>query len=137
VSVGLSKVDEQQIEDVLHRMVTTWNDHDMDAFGELLWDDTVALNYIGSLARNREEFSAALRFMHTNVYEKSVLTASTDLIRAVAPGVVVAVVRNDLTPDPSDRGATLRGRWITVLVQRDDEWRIASFQNTKLQEDVN
>ena len=135
--MSLSEVDEGQINALLDGMVKTWNAHDMDAFGELLWHDAVALQYIGTLSRNKEEFISGLRFMHSTAYRTCRLSSSTDLIRAVAPGVAVAVVRNDLAPDMSDPTTVLRGRYITVLVEREGEWRIASFQNTQLRDDVN
>jgi uncharacterized protein (TIGR02246 family) len=124
------------VESVLGGIVAAWNAHDMDAFGDLLWDDVVAVNYVGMLASGRDEFVAGLRAIHATIYRDSVLTTTTELVREIAPGVVVVVERNDLAGDARDPTVTFRQRSTTVLVQRNGGWRAASFQNTRLRDDV-
>lgn len=128
------ETDELEIKAVLDGFVAAWNAHDMDAFGKLLWDDVVAVNWVGVLASGREDFVSGLRYIHSTIYRDSVLSTTTELMRAIAPHVVVAVERNDLTGDARDPSATFRQRSTTVLVQRGGTWRAASFQNTRLRE---
>jgi uncharacterized protein (TIGR02246 family) len=109
--------DETQINAVLDGIVAAWNAHDMDSFSELRWDDVVAINYVGMLASGREPFVAGLRHIAT-IYRESVLTTTTEGMWEIAPYVVVAVERNDLTGDKRDPSTTFRQRSTTALVQR-------------------
>lgn len=128
--------DELEIRAVLNGCEAAWNAHDMDAMGELLWDDVVAVNWVGMLAAGRDDFISGLRTIHATIYRDSVVSTTTELLREIAPRVVVAVQRNDLTGDARDPSATFRQRSTTVLVQREGTWRVASFQNTRLRDDV-
>ena len=132
----MRETDKTQIQAVLDAGVAAWNAHDIDALLELQWDDMVAINYVGMLASSRRASLSGLRQIHSTFYSESVLSASTELMWEVAPHVVLVVQRNDLTGDARDPGTTFRQRSMTVLVERDGEWRQAAFQNTRLRDDV-
>jgi uncharacterized protein (TIGR02246 family) len=131
-SPALASEDEKRVRAVVAEFANTWNRHDMKAMHELDTDDVEWINVVGNHWRGKATVYKGHDTIHRTIAAKSEMSVEETLIRAIAPGVAVAVATMKfspaITPSGEVRAAKTRGTFI--LVKSDSGWKIAHFQNT-------
>jgi uncharacterized protein (TIGR02246 family) len=116
--------------EIAARFTGAWNRHDMDEFGRLFRDDASFVNVIGIRMQGRDEIQQMHANIHATHYRDSHLLFEVNDARELAPGVIVAGVRSQLSGDERAPGE-VRDSLITLVAdRRGDEWGIAAAQNT-------
>ncbi len=126
---------EAAIQAVLHRLAEAWNAGDAAAYAQLFTEDADYVTFFGMNLPGRATIESAHRALFEGPLHGSRLTGDggSAKIRFLRPDVAVAVMgggsslTGEAATDPS-RASTVT----FVLVEADDGWRIASFQNTRV-----
>jgi len=125
----------EAIHDVLSRLTDAWNAGDAEAYARLFTEDADYVTFFGVNFPGRVTIESAHRALFEGPLRGSKLIGGGDgaKVRFLRPDVAVAVVGggSSLTGE----AATDPGRASTltfVLVKDDEDWRIASFQNTRV-----
>ncbi|MET0692786.1 MAG: SgcJ/EcaC family oxidoreductase [Propionibacteriaceae bacterium] len=119
---------QQGIQQSFDRMTAAWDAGDADAFAAEFTEDASYVIYVGLTYFGR----AAIRDAHVPVFEKwqkgSRLSMTVLDIRVVADGVAVVTTEGGL-----GKGRSIKHDKVQtyVMVDTDDGWRCAAFQNTK------
>jgi uncharacterized protein (TIGR02246 family) len=125
---------EAAIQAVLHGLTEAWNAGDAEAYARLFTEDADYVTFFGVNFPGRATIESSHRALFEGPLRGVKLTSGgAAKIRFLRPDVAVAVVGggSSLTGE----AATDPGRASTVtfvLVEGDDGWRIASFQNTRV-----
>jgi uncharacterized protein (TIGR02246 family) len=132
----LSADAKSQIANVINALTDSWNRHDMTTYAAQFTDDADFVNVIGMHWRGRPEIEARHTDVHRTIFRNSKLQTLDYSLRLLAPGVVLAHIRWEMTGHESPPGANfadVRHGVITgVLVGHDGHWRIAAFHNTDI-----
>jgi len=116
--------------DVAVRFAGAWNRHDMDELGSLFREDASFVNVVGTRMRGREEIRGAHAKVHAGPYRASHLTVEVEDARVLAPVVIVAELRTQISGDERAPGQVRDTRLMLVLDEREGHWGIAAGQNT-------
>ncbi|MFH9725072.1 SgcJ/EcaC family oxidoreductase [Streptomyces sp. NPDC017254] len=118
------------VQAVLNRLVTAWERHDAEAYGELFTEDATYITYVGTFYRGRRDIVESHRTLFAGFLKGTRLADEVLDIRFYGPGVAVV----------NGRGDTYKGKrpeklgkiqTYTLVRETDGQWRIAAFQNTK------
>ena len=128
-------MEDQAVLEIVRRLETSWNAHDMDAFGELFADDADFVNVFGMRWRDKKTIREEHRALHNSVFRKSTLTTRDTTVSFPAPDVAIARSSWDLVglmsltgePQPDRRGILTH-----VLKKRKGQWVIILSQNTDI-----
>lgn len=129
----MTNQDERGVREVVRKLEASWNDHDMDAFGELFAENADFVNVIGMRWRSRSQIREEHRALHQNVFSKSMLTTGETTVLFPCPDVAVARSHWSLTglmdpegvPQPANNGVLTH-----VLKLQNGRWMIIVSQNT-------
>lgn len=112
------------------RFASAWNRHDMEELGRLFRDDASFVNVAGVRMRGRDEIQQTHANIHAGPYRDSHLLVEVEEARELAPGVIVAHLRSQLSGDERAPGEVRDSLLTLVIDRRGDEWGIAAAQNT-------
>jgi uncharacterized protein (TIGR02246 family) len=121
--------DQAAIAAVPGRLVAAWAAQDADAFADLFHPDgTMVLP--GVYQSGRDNIRAFMTAAYAGPYKGTSVTGTPIDIKPLAPGAVALLTEGGVIAagetELSDEAA-IRASWI--LVKRDDEWRLAVYQN--------
>jgi uncharacterized protein (TIGR02246 family) len=111
------------------RMIAAWAAHDADAFADLFTEDG-ALILPGVYKKGRAEIREFMANAYETHYKDTTVTGELIDMKPLAPGAVAVLTVGGVLPTgESELSAAnaIRASWI--LVKRDDEWKLAVYQN--------
>lgn len=117
------------------RVIETWNAHDMKSFARLFRNDADFVNVYGAWWTSRVEIENEHVATHASVFRKSLLSAKEIRIKFLRPDVASLHMKWDLAGLVGPNGTELpprSGVLAYILVKDDDEWQIATGQNTDI-----
>ena len=127
---------QSQIAIIISALTDSWNRHDMTTYAAQFTDDADFVNAIGMHWRGRPEIEARHADVHRSIFRNSRLQTLDYSLRLLAPGVVLAHIRWEMTGHESPPGAKFsdvrHGVITSVFVEHDGHWRIAAFHNTDI-----
>lgn len=112
---------------------TTWNTHDMAAFGRLLTDDVDWVNVDSYRGHGREMVEQGHARVHATKFKDSVLTIKDVQVALLTPNVALAHVTWGIRGDRNNDGTAREPReglftWVTVF--DGTSWKIRASHNT-------
>ncbi len=123
--------DERAIEALLRRVTDGWNDGDGDAFAKPFDEEANYVVATGDRLDGRREIAAVHQRLFDGIFRGTRLWSRPVDVRYLAPDVVVICSEGAiLFPGEEEGSVEPNGLTTTVCTKRQDEWRIASFQNT-------
>jgi len=127
------RYDETEVRALYRQILSAWNRRNADAMAELFDVDGVAIGFDGSELEGREGIAAA----HRQIFEDHPTGAFVGKMRTVrflCPEVgVLSAVAGMVPPGQADIDPSLNAVQTVVAVKRDNQWRVALFQNTPAQ----
>ncbi|WP_330295908.1 SgcJ/EcaC family oxidoreductase [Streptomyces sp. NBC_00503] len=118
------------VQTVLSRLVTAWERHDAEAYGELFTEDATYITYVGTFYQGRRDIVESHRTLFAGFLKGTRLADEILGIRFHGPGVAVVNGRGDTYKGKRpERLAKIQT--YTLVREGDGQWRIAAFQNTK------
>lgn len=113
--------------------ITTWNSHDMVAFGKLLTEDVDWVNVDAGRGKGREMVEQGHVRVHAGKFKDSVMTLNKVEVAVLKPDVALVHVAWGLRGDRNDDGTPRQPReglftWVTV--KEGGAWKIRASHNT-------
>ncbi|CAN7168640.1 SgcJ/EcaC family oxidoreductase [Bosea sp. LjRoot237] len=115
---------------------SAWNTHDMKAFANLYHEDCIFIAWTGAKWLSRDMVEKGHAEVHKTVFRDSAQRKRIDSIHFLAPDVALVHLWSTLTGDTRQPDKVVRSRNTLILTKRDGEWKILSFQNTRLADNV-
>ena len=122
--------DDRIVSDIVGELEKAWNAADGAGFARPFADDADFVNIRGDHFRTREVIAKGHQVIFDTMYKGSVVRYHVTDMRAVTPEVLVAHVKSRLTAPTGPLAGEHGSLFTLVLVQRDNDWRIAAFHNT-------
>ena len=122
--------DDRIVSDIVGELEKAWNAADGAGFARPFADDADFVNIRGDHFRTREVIAKGHQVIFDTMYKGSVVRYQVTDVRAIAPGVLVAHAKATLTAPTGPLAGEHGSLFTLVLVQHDNEWRIAAFHNT-------
>ena len=143
----------QDVRTVIAGFATTWNRHDMNAFGKLFAPDAEFVNVAGDLRTGRQSIQAQHAYIHGaipadssgfsaddrryyGIFKNSTPKLERIDVRLLRNGTAIAHVNWELLGDERTHDPR-RGVFLFVLTRQDATWQIAAAQNTEIHRTVN
>ena len=144
--------DAKDVRSVITGFATTWNRHDLDAFGKLFAPDADFVNVAGSLWIGRQAIQAQHAYAHgvipadspgfserdhpyNGIFKNSTITFNQVDVRFLRKDVAIAHVSWELLGDARTQSPR-RGMLLFVLTGQNTGWLIAAAQNTEINRTV-
>lgn len=144
--------DAEDVRSVVAAFATTWNRHDLDAFGKLFAPDADFVNVAGVLWTGRQSIQAQHAYSHGvipvdspgfsegdrryyGIFKNSTLKFDQIDVRLPRKEVAIAHVNWELLGDDRTQNPR-RGVFIFVLTRQNVGWLIAAAQNTEINRTV-
>src|SRR5262249_42151746 len=121
---------EQIVSNLVGELEKAWNAADGAGFARAFADDADFVNIRGLHFRTRENIAKGHQEIFDTIYKDSIVRFQVAAVRAIAPGVLVAHVRSKLKAPTGPLAGEHSSLFTLVLVQDQNDWRIAAFQNT-------
>jgi uncharacterized protein (TIGR02246 family) len=109
---------------------TAWNKHDMEALGQLFFEDADFVNVVGLHMRGRESIKEGHGAAHAGPYTDSTLDVEVDDAKEFVPGAVIAHWQTQLEGDARAPGQIRRTLMTVILERRASTWKIVAAHNT-------
>ena len=130
-------LDEAPIRRLAKGFVAAWNEHDAAGMAAQFAEDADCVTLGGDWLRGRAAIEADLAGDHATVFRASVLALTDAQVRFLRPGIAVAHVAFTLRGLTGRDGTLLpltANSIVTLTVVQDGAmWRIAAFQNTRIE----
>jgi uncharacterized protein (TIGR02246 family) len=136
---AFSPADEAAVRTLVNEFANTWNQHDMKAMHDLDTDDVEWINVVGHHWRGKATVTKGHVAIHKGMVAQVDMSVESATIRSIAPTVAVAVatMRFGASRDPRYPWVTAaKSRGSFTMVKRDGIWKIAHFQNTVIDPNV-
>jgi uncharacterized protein (TIGR02246 family) len=121
-------------DDIARMFEAAWNAHDMQALGDLFYDDATFVNRFGRLARGVDAIVALHAPIHETIYRGS--TLENEVADTTPIGDDVAIVhfwsRLKVTAAHPAGPHAVDTLALAVLARRDGGWRVQAFENVSL-----
>jgi hypothetical protein len=144
--------DAKDVHNVVAGFATTWNRHDLDAFGKLFAPDADFVNVAGHLWTGRQSIQAQHAYIHGvipvdspgfsdedrryyGIFKDSTLKFDQFDVRFLRKQVAIARVNWELLGDARAQNPR-RGLFMFVLTRQNVGWLIAAAQNTEINRTV-
>ena len=121
---------ERIISGIVSELEKAWNAADGAGFARPFAEDGDFVNIRGEHYRTREEIARGHQGIFDNIYKGSVNRYQLADARAIAPTVLLAHVRATLKVPTGQLAGIHNALFTLVVVQTENEWRIAAFHNT-------
>ena len=144
--------DENAVRDAVAGFAQSWNNHDMDAFGELFTTDADFVNVAGDRWKGRQDIQMQHAYSHGTIplgskgfeelrryygiFKSSTMRFTQIDARFLKPDVAVAHASWELIGDTRTTNPR-NGLFTFVLVRQNGVWLIAAAQNTEIHRAVN
>jgi uncharacterized protein (TIGR02246 family) len=128
--------DRAAIEGLFTAWEAAWASHDMKAFAALYHEDCVFIAWTGAKWLGRDAVEKGHAEVHKTFFRNSIQRKRIDGVRFLAPDVALVHLWSTLTGDERQPDKVVRSRNTLVLTKHDGAWRILSFQNTRLADNV-
>ncbi|MCX4777733.1 SgcJ/EcaC family oxidoreductase [Streptomyces sp. NBC_01264] len=115
---------------VLDRLVSAWERHDAEAYGELFTEDATYITYVGTFYRGRRDIVDSHRALFSGFLKGTRLADEILDVRFYGPDTAVVNGRGDTYKGKRPAKLT-KIQTYTLVRDADGSWRIAAFQNTK------
>jgi len=142
----------EAVRKVVVGFATTWNRHDLEAFGKLFAPDANFVNVIGLLWTGRQSIQEHIAYSHGvipadspgfsaadrryyGIFKNSTMNFDQVDVRLLRPDVAEAHVSWELSGDLRVENAR-RGVFVFVLTRRAAGWLIATVQDTEINRTV-
>ena len=154
VTSGLAAApnDAKDVHNVVAGFATTWNRHDLEAFGKLFAPDADFVNVAGSLWVGRQSIQAQHAYTHGvipadspgfsegdrpyhGIFKNSTIEFNQVDVRFLQKDVAIAHVSWQLLGDARTQSPR-RGVFLFVLTHQNPGWLIAAAQNTEIDRTV-
>ena len=127
------RFDETEVRSLYRQILSGWNRRNADAIADLFDDDGVAIGFDGSELNGRAEISE----IHREIFNDHQTGAFVGRVRSVrflnSGAAVLSAVAGMVLPGESDLDPDRNTVQTLVAVKRNDQWRVAVFQNTPAQ----
>jgi uncharacterized protein (TIGR02246 family) len=130
----LTPGDEAAIRAIVGELEARWNAADGAAYGAHFAEDADFVNVFGHYYHGRATIAAGHQRIFDTVYRGSRNSGAVEAIRAIAPGVALALVAWHLRIPTNEGEREARARNTIVLTKGAEGWRIAAFHNTPIVE---
>jgi hypothetical protein len=141
-----------EVRDVVAAFATSWNRHDLNAFGKLFAPDADFVNVVGQLWTGRQSIQAQHAYIHGvipasspgfsdedrpyyGIFKNSTLRFDQINVRFLRKEVAIAHVNWELLGDVRTQKPR-HGVFIFVLTRQNVAWLIAAAQNTEIERTV-
>jgi len=121
---------EQRVAEIVGELERCWNAADGAGFARAFTADADFVNIRGDHAHGRDVIAHGHHAILHSIYKGSVVRYQLVGARLIAPAVLVAHVRTQLNAPIGPLAGEHRSLYTVVLVQEQDDWRIAAFHNT-------
>lgn len=121
---------ERVVADLVGELEKAWNAADGAGFGRPFAEDADFVNIRGEHFRTREAIAKGHQGIFNTIYKGSIVRFQMIASRAIAPGVLLAHVKSALTAPTGPLAGEHNALFTLVLVQDQNNWRIAAFHNT-------
>ena len=115
---------------IFEQLEDAWNRADGAAYGAPFAPDADFVDIRADHHQSQAAISAGHQGILDSIYAGSTVRYEVDLARSLAPGVVLAIVSATLDAPTGPLQGVNRSRVTAVLVEHDDRWVVAAFQNT-------
>ncbi|HEX6216245.1 MAG TPA: SgcJ/EcaC family oxidoreductase [Vicinamibacterales bacterium] len=123
-------VDREAVAAIVHELEASWNAADGARFGVPFTDDADFVTIRAEHLRGREAIAKGHQGIFNSIYKGSTVSYELVNVRPIAPGVQVAHVRTELNAPSGPLAGRHNSLFTIVLVQQQNDWRIAAFHNT-------
>jgi uncharacterized protein (TIGR02246 family) len=127
------RFDETEVRGLYRQILSSWNRRNADAIAELFDEDGVAIGFDGSELDGREQIAA----IHRQIFDDHLTGAFVGKVKSVrflnSQVGVLSAVAGMVQPGQSDLDPERNAIQTVVAVKRDNQWRVAVFQNTPAQ----
>ena len=151
-SVLAAPCDAEDVRNVVASFATTWNRHDLDAFGKLFAPDADFVNVQGHLWAGRQSIQAKHAYSHGvipadsvgfseenrpyhGIFKNSTMNFDQIDVRFLRKDVAIAHVNWELSGDARTQNSR-HGVFTFVLTRENVGWLIAAAQNTEINRTV-
>ncbi len=131
--------DESAVQALAFEFANTWNRHDMHAMHELDTEDVEWINVSGHHWRGKAAVYKGHDMIHRTIFAKTGMSIEHVVTRALTPDVAVVVATMLFGPVVTPSGQELpelKTRGSFIVVRQDGIWKIAHFQNTVVDPEV-
>ncbi len=115
---------------IVSELENAWNAVDGARFGVPFTDDADFVTIRGEHMRGREAIARGHQGIFDTIYKGSTVRYDLSSVRPIAPGVMVAHVKTQLNAPTGPLAGEHNSLFTLVLVQQQNDWRIAAFHNT-------
>ena len=122
--------DEKMIPEIVARLEKAWNAADGAAFAQPFAEDADFVNIRADHFKTREVIARGHQGIFDTIYKGSVVRYQVAGVRELAPRVLLVHVNATLQVPAGPFAGTHNSLFTMVLVQNENEWRIAAFHNT-------
>jgi len=124
------KTHEQIGSTLVKQLEASWYAADGTRFGLRFAEDADFVTIRGEHARTRQAIAAGHQAIFDTIYRGSVVRLEASQVRDISPHVLLVQVRGFMKAPSGPLAGEHNSLATMVLVESDQEWRIASFHNT-------
>lgn len=132
-ATGQAATDESVVRALYQQLMDGWNQGSGAAFAAVFTDDGDLVAFDGTHLKGREQIAAAQQRLFDKFLKGTRLVGKVERVRFLGPDTAVlhavgnTVMRRKSRPSPERASIQT-----LVAVHRDDQWRLAAFQNTRI-----
>ena len=121
----------QLVEPTIKALEDAWDRGDGAAWAEKCTADVDFINLLGMYVKGRPIVAAMHEKIFRGPYAGSTLKFELELVRPLSNDAVLAIVPGELQIPEGEVKGFVRTVATILFVRYEDEWQVASFQNTK------
>ena len=122
--------DREAVAAIVKELENAWNAADGARFGKPFTEDADFVTIRAEHMRTRELIAKGHQGIFDTIYKGSRVSYEVSSVRSIAPGVMLAHVKTQLQAPIGPLAGEHGSLFTIVLVQQDNDWRIAAFHNT-------
>jgi uncharacterized protein (TIGR02246 family) len=139
MSTNVTSADRSPVDAVLAALAAAWDAGDAAAYAQLFAPDATYVVFDGTVLRGQQEIEDVHRWLFEGPLKHSRMSGMPAQppppVRFLRPGVAHVVVAGAVTPEGAPAPGPDRASVASfLLLDTEDGWRIAAFQNTRVQE---
>jgi uncharacterized protein (TIGR02246 family) len=121
---------ERIVSDLVGELQEAWNAADGTRFARSFAEDADFVNIRGEHFRTRGAIAKGHQAIFNTIYKDSAVHYDVAGVRTIAPAVLLAHVKSTLKAPTGPLAGEHSSLFSIVLVQDQEDWRIAAFHNT-------
>lgn len=131
-NVSIDPEDENAVRSLLDRMADAWARGDARAYADCFTPDSDYVTYNGMHLRGREENAKLHQSLFSGVLKNTQINAPVENLAFLAPDVALVHTAGSTAKRGPSKSARRRSVQTFVIVKRNGQWHIRSFQNTRI-----